>query len=149
MKEALLAAQEAFFSGEVPVGAVAVHNGEILARSGNLRETRQDPTAHAEILVLQEAAKKLGRWHLEGVTVYVTLEPCPMCAGAMVQARVERLVFGAPDSRMGAAGSTLNVVDHPAFSHRLEVVGGIMEEEGRVLLQKFFQERRKEKKIPD
>lgn len=145
MEEALRAAEEAYQAGEVPVGAVAVYGNEILARAGNQRESLKDPTAHAEILVLQEAARRLGRWNLEGVTVYVTLEPCPMCAGAMVQARVDGLVFGAPDSRMGAAGSVLNVVQHPHFNHRLDVLGGLLEEDCRALLQRFFQERRREK----
>ncbi|MGI6685406.1 MAG: tRNA adenosine(34) deaminase TadA [Bacillota bacterium] len=138
MKEALVEAEKAFIKGEAPVGAVIVYRDKIIARAHNLKEERQDATAHAEILAIQEAAKILKSWRLKDTTIYVTLEPCPMCAGALVQARVKTLVFGAWDGKAGAAGTLLNIVSFPKFNHQVEVFGGIMEEECKSMMQRFF-----------
>lgn len=138
MREALGEAQSALEKGDVPVGAVAVRDGVVIARGHNLREVRRDPTAHAEMLVLQQAARVLGGWRLLGVTLYCTLEPCVMCAGAMVHARLPRLVYGAPDPKAGAAGSVLNLVDSPLLNHRVDVVGGVLAAESAALLSRFF-----------
>jgi len=138
LEEARLAAGE----GEVPVGAVLVKDDEVLARAHNLREASGNPLDHAELLALKEGASRLGGWRLDGSTLYVTLEPCPMCAGALVQARVARLVFGARDINLGAAGSRYNLVSDETTNHRLEVLDGILEEECRDLLQDFFESRR-------
>ncbi|ADU50196.1 tRNA-adenosine deaminase [Thermaerobacter marianensis DSM 12885] len=142
MAEALAEARRALALGEVPVGAVAVHDGRIIARGHNLRERLGDPTAHAEILVLREAAARLGGWRLEGVTLYVTLEPCPMCAGAIVLARVPRLVYGAPDPKAGAAGSLMNLVQHDKLNHRVELRAGVLAEASAALLRGFFRQLR-------
>jgi tRNA(adenine34) deaminase len=128
--------------GEVPVGAVLVIEGRVVAAAGNERERRHDPTAHAEMLVLRETAATLGGWRLHEATLYVTLEPCAMCAGAIVLARVRRLVYGADDSRAGAAGSVFNIVDHPALNHRPQVRAGLMAAEAAALLRTFFEIRR-------
>ena len=138
MAEALAEARRALALGEVPIGAVAVYEGRIIARAHNLRETAHDPTAHAEILVLREAGRLLGDWRLEGVTLYVTLEPCPMCAGAIVLARIPRLVYGAPDPKAGAAGTLMNLVQHDRLNHRVEVRPGVLAEASRDLLRGFF-----------
>lgn len=138
LEEARLAAEE----GEVPVGAVLVKDGGVLARAHNRRETTGNPLDHAEMLALREGARRLGKWRLEGTTMYVTLEPCPMCAGALVQARVARLVFGVRDLKLGAAGSRYNLVSDETIHHRLEVVEGILEEECLSLLKGFFEDRR-------
>lgn len=138
MKVALEMAREAFRRGEVPVGAVLVQKGEILARNFNRREEMRDATAHAEILVLREAGQKIGGWRLLDTTLYVTLEPCPMCAGALVLARVSRLVFGARDPKGGAAGSLYNIPCDDRLNHRLEVREGVLEEECSTLLREFF-----------
>lgn len=138
LEEARLAAEE----GEVPVGAVLVKGGEVLARAHNRREATGNPLDHAEMLALVEGARRLGGWRLEGTTMYVTLEPCPMCAGALVQARVARLVFGVRDLKLGAAGSRYNLVSDETIHHRLEVVEGILEEECLSLLKGFFEGRR-------
>lgn len=138
LEEARLAAEE----GEVPVGAVLVKDEEVIARAHNRREITGNPLDHAEMLALIEGARRLQGWRLEGTTIYVTLEPCPMCAGALVQARVSRLVFGARDPRLGAAGSRYNLVCDEAAHHRLEVVEGILEEECLALLREFFATRR-------
>jgi tRNA(adenine34) deaminase len=135
---ALDEARKAGERGEVPVGAVLVADGEVLAARGNERELRHDPTAHAEMLVLRDAAALAGGWRLRDATLYVTLEPCTMCAGALVLARVKRLVYGADDPKAGAAGSILNVVDHPALNHRPEVRAGLLEAEASALLREFF-----------
>ena len=142
MREALAEAEQALAEGEVPIGAVVVQDGVIIARAHNRRETWHDPTAHAEILALREAAVKLGSWRLENATIYVTLEPCPMCAGAMVQGRVTRVVYGAPDPKAGAAGSLINLLQHDKFNHRVEIIGGVLAEEGGELLRRFFRSRR-------
>ena len=140
MKEALKEAQEAFQAGEVPIGAVLVDAaGTVVARAHNMRETWHDGTAHAEIIALQEAARKLGRWRLSGLTLYVTIEPCPMCAGALVMSRVDRVVYGAT----GACESLFNIVRHPALNHQLEMRAGVMEDECRAIMKRFFGQRRK------
>ncbi len=128
--------------GEVPVGAALVVDGEVLATRGNERERRHDPTAHAEMLVLRDAAAMVGGWRLKDATLYVTLEPCPMCAGAIVLARVRRLVYGADDPKAGAAGTIFNIVDHPALNHQPEVRAGLMAREAAALLREFFAVRR-------
>lgn len=142
MRLALEQAALAPASGEVPIAALLVHKGQVLAQAHNLRETRQDPTAHAEILVIQEAAAKLGTWRLIDCTLYVTLEPCPMCAGAIVQSRIARTVFGAWDPKAGACGSLMDIPTDPRLNHRVEMVGGILEKESQRLLQEFFRKRR-------
>ena len=143
MQVALAEAGSALAAGEVPVGAAIVSaQGELLARAHNLRETETDPTAHAEILALREAGRRLGNWRLTGATLYVTLEPCPMCAAAIVQARVERVVFAAQDPRLGAAGSRLQLFAELAGEWPVDVIGGVLEEESSTLLKDFFTGRR-------
>ena len=142
MEIALQLANEAFNRGEVPVGALLVRDGEILAQDHNRREELKDATAHAEILVLRKAGQLLGGWRLLGTTLYVTLEPCPMCAGALVQARVPRLVYGARDPKGGAAASLYNITSDPRLNHRLEVKEGILGERSTTMLQNFFKTRR-------
>jgi tRNA(adenine34) deaminase len=139
---ALRHAERAAGHGDVPIGAVLARDGQVLAEAGNQRELRQDPTAHAEVLVLRQAASQLGGWRLPLTTLYVTLEPCAMCAGAIVLARVPRVVYGAPDPKAGAAGSILNVLAEPAFNHHPQVEGGLMADESAALLRAFFAERR-------
>jgi len=134
IEEARIAAEK----GEVAVGAVAVYNGEIIARAHNTKETGKDPTAHAEIILLRRAAESLGSWRLAGVTVYVTLEPCPMCAGAMVLARIDRLVFGAYDPKMGAVRTLFRIADDQRLNHRIDICGGVREGECVQLLKAFF-----------
>ena len=143
MKTALSLAQEAGEHGEIPVGAIVVVNGEIVAQGRNEKEMRSDATAHAEILALQRAAKKVGHWRLSDATMYVTLEPCSMCAGAMVQARLGNLVYGAYDPRAGAAGSVVDLLDHPAFNHRVIVKSGVLADECGQILKEFFDAKRK------
>ena len=142
MREALAEAEKAFALDEVPIGAVIVYQGEIYARGYNLRESLKDPTAHAEIVAIREAATKRGIWRLHGMTIYVTLKPCPMCSGAMVNARIDRLVFGAYDPKAGAAGSIINIANDDRLNHRLEVMGGVLADESGELLKKFFQLKR-------
>jgi tRNA(adenine34) deaminase len=143
MDMALEEAQAAAEEGDVPVGAVVVRAGQLLARAHNRREALGDPTAHAEILALSAAARVLGGWRLAGTTVYVTLEPCPMCAGALVLARVERLVFGAADPKSGAVVSLYRLGDDARLNHRLQIAGGVRAAEASALLKQFFQVRRK------
>lgn len=142
MALALDEARRAGEAGEVPVGAVLVSQGAVVAGAGNQRERLHDPTAHAEMLVLREAAVVLGGWRLHQATLYVTLEPCAMCAGAIVLARLRRLVYGADDPKAGAAGSIFNIVDHPALNHSPEVRAGVMEAECSAVLREFFGVRR-------
>lgn len=142
MQEALKEAEIAYSHQEVPVGAVIVYQNKIIARAHNQKEELQDPTAHAEILAIQLAAKYSGSWHLEDIDLYVTLEPCPMCAYAMLQARINRLIFGTSNPKAGAAGSILNIVQDRRFNHQMEVVSGVLKKECSLILQKFFQERR-------
>ena len=138
MRLSLEQAQLAYDLGEVPVGAIAVYEGQIIGTGFNRKESDQDPTAHAEMLALRQAAQELGNWRLIGVTLYCTLEPCPMCAGAMIQGRLQRLVYGAPDTRFGANGTVIEVLNEPAFNHRVQVTSGILAEEAGELLQRFF-----------
>ncbi len=138
MRAALAEAEKAADLDEVPVGAVAVLDGEIIGRGYNRKEIDQDPLAHAEMMALKEAAEHVNNWRLLGVTLYCTLEPCPMCAGAMIQARLPRLVYGAKDLRFGADGSILEVLAEPRFNHRVEVVSGVLAVETAEMLQAFF-----------
>jgi tRNA(adenine34) deaminase len=142
MAEALAEARKAAAEGEVPIGAVVVHDSRVVGRGRNAREGRRDPTAHAEVLALQEAARSLGRWRLSGATVYATLEPCPMCAGALVNARVDRLVYAVPDPKAGAAGTLFDVPRDPRLNHRVEVASGVLAAECGELLSSFFRSRR-------
>jgi tRNA(adenine34) deaminase len=142
MREALALARAAGERGEVPVGAVALFEGRVVGRGANARESARDPTAHAELLAVQEAARTLGRWRLSGVTIVVTLEPCAMCAGAMVLARIDRLVLGAPDPKAGAVGSLLDLSRDPRLNHRFAVERGVLAEEAGELLRAFFRARR-------
>ncbi len=146
MAEALTLAHSAMALDEVPVGAVLVHQGEIIARAHNRRELDHDPVAHAEMLVMREGSQKLGAWRLSGTTLYVTLEPCAMCAGALVNARVDRVVFGCRDPKAGAAGSLMNLCQDPRLNHRLVVDEGLLGEESSTLLKSFFQARRRKSK---
>lgn len=139
---ALEEAHRAAQLGEIPVGAVVALNGKILARAHNFREATSDPSAHAEIVALREAGERLGTWRLEGTTVAVTLEPCAMCAGALVNARVRTLVYGCPDPNAGAALSLYNIVQDPRLNHELEVVSGVLARECAAILEQFFEVRR-------
>jgi tRNA(adenine34) deaminase len=142
MRLALREAEQASEHDDVPIGAVVVHDGEVLATGRNERELRQDPTAHAELLALRAAAAKVGSWRVLDAVLYVTLEPCAMCAGAIVLARIPRVVFGAWDPKAGAAGSVLDVLAEPRLNHRPEVAGGLLAEECGSLLSSFFASRR-------
>jgi tRNA(adenine34) deaminase len=146
MGEALRQAAKAYEMGEVPVGAVVVREGRIIARAGNQVETLKDATAHAEMLALTQAENAVGDWRLTDCTLYVTKEPCPMCAGAAVHTRVARVVFGASDPKGGAAGGALNLLQFPTLNHRCEITSGLRLEECRALLQSFFSEQRAAKK---
>lgn len=142
MKLALREAIRSTEHDDVPVGCVIAHEGEVLAAAPNERELRGDPTAHCELLALREAAAKLGSWRLTATVLYVTLEPCPMCAGAIVNARVPRVVYGAADPKAGAAGSVLDVLGEPRLNHRPEVAGGLLAEDSAGILREFFLTRR-------
>jgi tRNA(adenine34) deaminase len=142
MAAALEEAHAAAARGEVPVGAIVVAEGRIVARAGNRTIADCDPTAHAEMVALREAAAAVGNYRLGNATMYVTIEPCAMCAGAMIQARVARLVYGADDPKAGAVHSCFSVLDHPKLNHRVQVTAGVMEEESAVLLREFFAARR-------
>ena len=142
MDEALAQARRCLEWGDVPVGAVVAREDELLGAAGNQRERLGDPTAHAEILAIREAAAKMGHWRLEGCSIYVTLEPCAMCAGAMVLARLDSLVFGAIDPKAGFAGSLGDLVREPRLNHRLLLTGGVRSEEAAALLREFFATRR-------
>jgi len=144
MRLALAQGRLAMELGEVPVGAVAVLNDQIIGSGFNRKESDQDPTAHAEMIALREAAAYLNNWRLIDVTLYCTLEPCPMCAGAMIQARLSRLVYGAKDTRFGADGTIIDVLGQPAFNHRVEVFSGVLADEAGALLQEFFRRLRGE-----
>lgn len=141
MKEAIKEAQASTY--EVPIGAIIVYENSIIARGHNLVETNQDPTDHAEIRAIKEAARVLGSWRLLDCTMYVTLEPCPMCAGAIINSRIKRLVIGAMDPKRGCCGSAYNLVEDERFNHRVELKIGVMEEESKKMLQDFFKKRRK------
>ena len=141
MQQAITEAKKAFERDEVPVGTVIVYENKIIARSHNQREMLLDPTAHAEMIAITQASAYLQNWRLSDTTVYVTLEPCAMCAGALVQARVKNLVYGAKDQKYGACESLINLVNEPRFNHRLNVISGILEDECSELLRQFFLER--------
>ena len=146
MKLAIEEAKKAKEIQEVPIGAVVVVDGEVVSRAHNLRETEQRSIAHAELLAIDDACKKLGTWRLENATLYVTLEPCPMCAGAIVLSRVKRVVYGASDPKGGCAGTLMNLLTEERFNHQSEVVVGVLEEECGALLTNFFRELRKTRK---
>ena len=138
MHLALDQARQAFEKKEIPVGAIAVYNNQVIGRGHNCKETTHNPIAHAEMLALQEAAHSRGGWRLIDVTLYCTLEPCPMCAGAMVQARLPRLVYAVDDPKAGAAGSVVNLLQHPAFNHQVQIVRGVLQAQAEILLADFF-----------
>lgn len=142
MEAALAQARLAAEGGEVPIGAVMVYNGQIIAHAQNCVIRHVDPAAHAEIIAMRTAAKALSNYRLGGCTLYVTLEPCAMCAGAMVHARLDRLVYAAPDPKAGACGSVLSVLNHPQLNHQMQVEQGILADESAALLRSFFRERR-------
>ncbi|MFU0799524.1 MAG: tRNA adenosine(34) deaminase TadA [Xylanivirga thermophila] len=142
MRQAIYEAQKAYSRDEVPIGAVVVKDGLVIGRGYNLRESHQDPTLHAEIIAIREASKNLKSWRLTGCSLYVTIEPCAMCAGAMIQSRLENLIFGAWDPKGGCVGSLYDLVTDNRFNHRVEVIQGILEDECRELMQKFFRQKR-------
>ena len=143
MMIAIEEAKKAFDKAETPVGAIVVKDGEVIVRVHNLRETLQDPTAHAEIIAIRDAAQKLGRWRLTDCSLYVTLEPCAMCAGAMVLARIQRLVYGASDPKSGAVGSLMNLLSDERLNHKVDVESGVLAKECGDILSDFFSSRRK------
>lgn len=149
MKEALKEAQKAAEMGEIPVGAVIVKDGEIISRGHNLTETTKDSTAHAEIIAIREASKVLGGWRLIGCDMYVTMEPCSMCAGALVWSRIEHLYIGADDPKTGACGSVFNIVQDDRLNHQIAVDRGIMAEESSQLVREFFRNLRNKRKKPE
>ncbi|MFI3173683.1 MAG: tRNA adenosine(34) deaminase TadA [Bacillota bacterium] len=138
MKVALLEGEKAFLQDEVPIGAVMVRDDVIISRAYNLRNTKKNPLRHAEIDIISESAEIVGDWRLEDCTLYVTVEPCPMCAGAIVQARIPRIVYGTASPKAGACGSILNIVGEPKLNHRVEVLSGVLEEDCMALMQRFF-----------
>lgn len=146
MKEAIRQAKKAYALREVPIGCVIVYEGKIIARGYNRRNTDKNTTSHAEINAIRKASKKLGDWRLEGCTLYVTLEPCQMCAGAMVQARLKKAVIGSMNAKAGCAGSVLNILQMDAFNHQVEVERGVLEDECSALLSGFFADLREQKK---
>lgn len=146
MYMAIMEAKKAREIGEVPIGAVIVFENEIIATGYNVRETTQSTLAHAELVAIKEANKKIGSWRLEDCTLYVTLEPCPMCAGAIIQSRIKRVVYGARDPKAGCAGTLMNLLDENKFNHQAELTTGVLEEECSTLLTSFFRELRKQKK---
>ena len=147
MALALREAARAWEEDEVPVGAVVVLDGRVIGKGHNQRERLSDPTAHAEMIAITAAAEAIGSWRLDGATLYVTLEPCPMCAGALVNARIKRVVFGAEDPKAGACGTLFNIPEDERLNHRLEVVGGVLAEEGGSILTSYFREKRKQGKV--
>ncbi len=144
MKEAMKQARKAYETGEVPIGCIIVETatGRIIGRGYNRRNTDKTTLAHAEITAIKKASKALGDWRLEGCTIYITLEPCPMCAGAIVQARLDRCVFAAVSDKAGCAGSVVNLLDEPSFNHQVEIKKGVLESESQALIKKFFKELR-------
>ncbi len=145
MREALTEAWKAYLIAEVPIGAVVVKDGRVIGRGHNLRESSKDPTAHAEIIAIREAAKYLGGWRLTGCSLYVTIEPCPMCAGAIYQARLDKLVYGAPDLKAGAAGTLYNIPQDDRLNHQMEVIPGVLLDECANIMKSFFKELRNRK----
>ncbi|MCR2823344.1 tRNA adenosine(34) deaminase TadA [Lederbergia panacisoli] len=147
MRAAIMEAEKARGCNEVPIGAVIVLDGEIIAAAHNLRETEQNATAHAEILAIEEACKKLGTWRLENAKIYVTLEPCPMCSGAIILSRIKKVVYGAADPKAGCAGTLMNLLQDERFNHQSEVVEGVLKDECGKLLSDFFRNLREKKKL--
>jgi tRNA(adenine34) deaminase len=147
MAQALRIAEDAAALGDVPVGAVVVLDGQVIGTGGNRREVEADPTGHAEIVALREACRRMNRWRVDGATLYVTLEPCPMCAGALVNARVARVVYGADDPKAGAVRSLYRICDDPRLNHRLEILGGVLAEPCAAVLRTFFARARAQKRI--
>ncbi len=145
MKDAIRQARKAALAGDVPIGCVIVHEDTIIARAYNKRNAKKTTLAHAEILAIEKASKKLGDWRLENCTMYITLEPCQMCAGAIVQARIPKVVVGAMNKKAGCAGSVLNLFQIPAFNHQVEFVNGVLQEECSSMLSDFFRDLRKKK----
>lgn len=143
MQEALVEAQKAYDLGEIPIGAILVHDGNIISRHHNRREMDHDATAHAEMLVIWEACDILERWRLTGCTLYVTIEPCPMCAGAIINSRIDRVVYGASDYKGGAVESLFNVLSHPGLNHEPELMSGVLADECSQIMKDFFKMRRK------
>ncbi|MCF3944029.1 tRNA adenosine(34) deaminase TadA [Oceanobacillus alkalisoli] len=146
MQAAISEAIKARGRNEVPIGAVIVQDGEVIASGYNLRETSQQTLSHAELLAIEAANEKVGSWRLEDCTLYITLEPCPMCAGAIVQSRIKRVVYGAPDPKAGCAGTLFNLLEEPRFNHQVEVTSGVLQEECASLLTDFFKTLRQRKK---
>jgi len=147
MTLALIEAENAGKKGEVPVGAIIIDScGKVIARGHNLRESKNDPTAHAEIVAVRKASRKTGSWRLTECTIFTTLEPCPMCAGALINSRIKRVVFGCRDPKAGACGTLLDIPSHPVLNHKVEIISGILEEECSKLLKDFFKSRRNKKK---
>ncbi|MTT33324.1 tRNA-specific adenosine deaminase [Terrilactibacillus sp. BCM23-1] len=146
MKQAIIEAKKAEELGEVPIGAIIVKDQEVIASAYNLRETSQRPMSHAECIAIEKASEHIGSWRLEGCTLYVTLEPCPMCAGAIIQSRIEKVVYGASDPKAGCAGTLMNLLQDQRFNHQTEVVSGILESECGNLLTSFFRNLRQVKK---
>ena len=142
MRQALLLAKQAAAEGEVPVGAVVLYKGEVIGMGRNRSRTDADPTAHAEVVALREAGKALNNYRLEGCELFATIEPCAMCAGALIHARISRLIYGADDPKAGAVHSMMQVLNHPQLNHRMEITGGVLAAECSQLLQDFFQSRR-------
>jgi len=140
---ALAEAGKAFAIGEIPIGAVLVAGGEVIARAHNMRETWQDATAHAEVIVIREACRLLNRWRLTGTTLYVTIEPCPMCAGALVMSRIDRLVYGSSDYKAGGVESIFNIVQNDALNHQMAVTAGVRADECSAIMKEFFRSRRR------
>ena len=147
MKEALRQAKKAYALGEVPIGCVIVYEGKIIGRGYNRRNTDKNTLAHAEITAINKASKKLGDWRLEGCSLYVTLEPCQMCAGALMQSRIDRVVIGSMNPKAGCAGSVLNLLEMDGFNHKVEVIRGVLQEECSSMLSDFFKELREKKKM--
>lgn len=148
MRLALAEAQRAYALGEVPIGAVILDEaGEVISSGYNLRETEHDATAHAELIAIQRACRSLGRWRLTGMTLYVTIEPCPMCAGAIVMSRISRVVYGSTDTKAGACESLFNITGCPALNHQPEMRAGVLADECAAIIRRFFHERRKKDKI--
>jgi tRNA(adenine34) deaminase len=143
MSQALKEAEKAYREGEVPVGAIIVHKGAIIARSHNQTEALNDPTAHAEIIAIGAAASHLGTWRLTGCSLYVTLEPCPMCAGAIVLSRMDRVIFGPYDTKMGACSTLYNIVQDKRLNHHVELIAGVLDDDSRFLLREFFENKRR------
>ncbi|MBS4210768.1 tRNA adenosine(34) deaminase TadA [Bacillus sp. FJAT-50079] len=147
MRLAITEGKKAEMANEVPIGAVIVLDGEVIAAASNLRETEQNAIAHAELLAIDQACKKLGTWRLEGAELYVTLEPCPMCSGAILLSRIKKVVYGASDPKGGCAGTLMNLLDDERFNHQSEVIKGVLEEECGTMLSDFFRGIRERKKI--